>query len=426
MNNSAHKVLVCTPSDYSADLICSRLISHFSPSQLLRLNSFSRHTAIPSNVQAYCTTDSSTGMFILPSLSELINYSIIITTTVVSGILFDIQFPTSHFTHLFVDECSQALEAELFIPFCLLSNTCKVILAGDHFQLGPVIHSEIAKQNHLACSIQERLMNLPLYKNSSYSSLLVNPLNMNYRAHPILLKFTSDMFYNSQLIAAADTETVNSLLSWHFLPNSSFPLLFHGCVGVDVYEQENHSFFNTTEAAQIAELIQDLLQQQIKTEENSLTSSPSSLPLCFPSDIVVISPYKLQIQKIRQLLRNRGLGSIRVNDIDEIQGQEYKIVFISPVISRLNTESSSNSLPLDLFRNSKRFNVALSRAIALCVIVGNPYSLQHEETWNKVLEYCVLNESYTGCQMPIKLKQLYINNKCLGGGELIQAENEQN
>lgn len=37
------------------------------------------------------------------------------------------------------------------------------------------------------------------------------------------------------------------------------------------------------------------------------------------------------MQKIRLLLRERGLGAVRVGTVDDYQGQEERIIFISTV-----------------------------------------------------------------------------------------------
>ena len=39
--------------------------------------------------------------------------------------------------------------------------------------------------------------------------------------------------------------------------------------------------------------------------------------------------------KLRKLLRSRGLGAVRVGGVQDYQGQEEKIIFISTVVSRL-------------------------------------------------------------------------------------------
>ena len=37
----------------------------------------------------------------------------------------------------------------------------------------------------------------------------------------------------------------------------------------------------------------------------------------------------MQVQKIRLLLRERGLGAVRVGTVDDYQGQEERIILIS-------------------------------------------------------------------------------------------------
>lgn len=85
----------------------------------------------------------------------------------------------------------------------------------------------------------------------------------------------------------------------------------------------------------------------------------------------------LQVQKIRLLLRGRGLGGVRVGTVDDMQGQEARIVFISTVLSQPETlppvvGSKDTDLHLGFWRNPRRFNVAITRAKALLVVLGHP------------------------------------------------------
>ena len=51
----------------------------------------------------------------------------------------------------------------------------------------------------------------------------------NYRSHPALIQLPSQLFYDAELVAAADKLLVECLCSWDQLPNrSGFPVLFHG------------------------------------------------------------------------------------------------------------------------------------------------------------------------------------------------------
>jgi helicase MOV-10 len=55
---------------------------------------------------------------------------------------------SSHFTHVFIDECGQALEPAILVPITgLLSEPmddqlgAQIVLAGDPMQLGPLCNS---------------------------------------------------------------------------------------------------------------------------------------------------------------------------------------------------------------------------------------------------------------------------------------------
>ena len=55
----------------------------------------------------------------------------------------------NHFTHIFMDECGQAMEPECLIPIAGLLNPENIsggqfVMAGDPKQLGPVLRSPVA------------------------------------------------------------------------------------------------------------------------------------------------------------------------------------------------------------------------------------------------------------------------------------------
>ncbi len=43
-----------------------------------------------------------------------------------------------------------------------------------------------------------------------------------------MLTLPSAMFYDSELIAAADELKVNNMIGWEKLPNRKIPMIFHG------------------------------------------------------------------------------------------------------------------------------------------------------------------------------------------------------
>ena len=72
------------------------------------------------------------------------------------------------------------------------------------------------------------------------------------------------------------------------------------------------------------------------------------------------------------------------------------MIIISTVRSGAEHLKSDESFNLGFVKNPKRLNVAVTRAKALLVIVGNPYVLQRDVCWRKMLQFCVDNGAYTG------------------------------
>ena len=104
---------------------------------------------------------------------------------------------------------------------------------------------------------------------------------------------------------------------------------------------------------------------------------------------------------VRDLLRKHGLGSIRVGTVDDYQGQEELIIIISTVIGSANSRAVAGTMAHGLMASPQRFNVAITRAKALLVIVGDPNALWEDESWRKLLQYAVDNCSYRGCAHPL-------------------------
>lgn len=128
--------------------------------------------------------------------------------------------------------CSFYFEENNF-DFCIFFQ---VVLAGDPFQLGPVLQSRVAASYGLDVSLLERLMSRPLYcrnedkfsDHGCYDPLLVTKLINNYRSHPAVLKLPSAVFYHDELKPCADVRMRESLCQWDKLPNKGFPVIFHG------------------------------------------------------------------------------------------------------------------------------------------------------------------------------------------------------
>jgi len=110
-NNERIRILACAPSDAAADVMCRRLAKFMQPHQLLRLNWWQRSIAsLPAQLlpYSYCISD----VFDIPNIELLISYQVIVCNCGTAGIFQSIQ-EFSRFDAVFVDEASQAIEAEV-------------------------------------------------------------------------------------------------------------------------------------------------------------------------------------------------------------------------------------------------------------------------------------------------------------------------
>ena len=81
-------------------------------------------------------------------------------------------------------------------------------------------------------------------------------------------------------------------------------------------------------------------------------------------NILVVAPYNMQVNLLKQTLP----GGARVGTVDKFQGQEAEVVIISMATS------NGDYMPhhIEFLYSKNRFNVALSRAKCLAILVANP------------------------------------------------------
>jgi helicase MOV-10 len=80
-----------------------------------------------------------------------------------------------------------------------------------------------------------------------------------------------------------------------------------------------------------------------------------------------------------------------VGSVEEFQGQERRAILISTVRSSHDHLEFDAKHRLGFLANPKRFNVSITRAKALIVIVGNPAILLHDPNcrWQSVCVWSV-------------------------------------
>ena len=289
--------------------------------------------------------------------SELFDGAHVIASTLVSSnhrLLNGRRFGT-----LFIDEAAQALEAACWIA---IRKADRVVLAGDHCQLPPTIKCYEAARGGLERTLMEKVV--------SNKPAVVSLLKVQYRMHEEIMKFPSQWFYNGELEAAPEVR-YRGILDW------DTPIQWIDTSEMDFKEEfvgETFGRINKAEA--------DLLLSELKIYINRIGGNRI---LEEKIDIGIISPYKAQVQYLRNKIKaDASLKPYRslftVNTVDGFQGQERDVIFISLV--RANEEGQ-----IGFLNDLRRMNVAITRARMKLVILGEAETLKHHGFYRKLLEF---------------------------------------
>uniref|UniRef100_A0A3Q3W9K6 RNA helicase n=1 Tax=Mola mola TaxID=94237 RepID=A0A3Q3W9K6_MOLML len=409
-NQSSCHILVCAPSNSAADLLCLKILEHVDKCEVFRMYASSREPKfVPESLKACSNLVGE--CYVFPAKEKLMEYRIMVTTLLTAGRLVSGNLPEGHFTHVFVDEAGHAVETECLVPLAglLHAESGQVVLAGDPKQLGPILRSPFALKYGMGLSLLERLMNdFPLYQKNEgvFNNHFVTKLLHNYRSHPAILKIPNELFYDGELQVCADEILRNSYCYWEYLPKPGFPVIFHGVTGIDAREASSPSFFNVAEVEVMMDYVKKLLQ----------THGKKGLATILPKDIGIIAPYRKQVIIQFKTQNLKDIMTLKVGSVEEFQGQERRVIIVCTVRSSPDYTEIDKQFNLGFVKNEKRFNVAVTRAKALLIVVGNPRILNTDPTWARFIQYCKDEGGYTGFSQAeededvvMRLASLYIN-----------------
>ena len=294
--------------------------------------------------------------------NDLLSRAQVITATLVGANHYTVRHLKYH--TVVIDEAGQALEPACWIP---ILKAQKLVLAGDHCQLPPTIKSEEAARNGLSTTLLEKCVNL--HPNA------VVLLEEQYRMHEMIMGYSSGVFYQNRLKAHAS-------VAGHLLFDTDSPMVFVDTAGCGFDEKaEGTSTSNSEEAAFVFKHLTQL----------AAALSTHYQPHNFPS-IAVISPYRQQIQLLKEQLRHSTPlhvygDKISVNTIDSFQGQERDIVYIS--MTRSNSESR-----IGFLSDIRRMNVAMTRARKKLVVIGDSATLSQFPFYANFIAYAEQQNAY--------------------------------
>jgi DNA polymerase alpha-associated DNA helicase A len=207
------------------------------------------------------------------------------------------QLRDQEFDVVIIDEASQALEAQCWVP---LLSARKAVCAGDHLQLPPTIKSlnsktkvrpEGTEKDEKNPSLETTLFDRML---ALHGSSIKRMLTTQYRMHEKIMRFPSDELYASKLIASdAVKDRLLKDLTYEVeeTDETSEPLIFIDTQGGDFPEKteedtsdkkirslHGESKSNEMEAALVKQHVRKLLEAGVRAE-----------------DIAVVTPYNAQV-----------------------------------------------------------------------------------------------------------------------------------
>jgi superfamily I DNA and/or RNA helicase len=273
------------------------------------------------------------------------------------------------FDCVIVDEATQAPDPLLLVA---LARGKVSVLAGDPQQLGPVVVGGPPVEAVLGTTVFERLVA------SGAPSVM---LEQQHRMHEAIMAFPSRAMYGGRLRAAAAVAR-HTLADLGVRPDPARrgPVWFVDTAGKDWLEERTDfdpgsslnnapaftfdpSTFNSGNAVRVVAEARRLLSR--------------GLP---PTELAIIAAYSAQARRLRDLLRAERAAGLEVGTVDGFQGREKEAVIVDLVRSNDRGE-------LGFLANTRRMNVALTRAKRLLLVVADSATLGDHPYYASLIEY---------------------------------------
>lgn len=251
-------------------------------------------------------------------------------------------FNKYNFPFVLIDEAVQCTEPLSLISCVYGAN--KLILVGDHKQLGPTILNKEVVKYGFQQSLFERLLRI---------GIIPYVLNIQYRMHPDLCAFPCEFFYGGLLKSA--TRPIKVL----DFPNN----FFYNCVGKEEISPSGASYVNKSEAVLVEDVVRFLFKNGVSEQQ-----------------IGVITPYEGQRAHILSRIFGNQPGNLEINNVDGFQGREKDFIIVSLV--RSNAHQG-----IGFVGDKRRMNVTLTRAKHGLIIIGNSSTLYKNSMWESLLNW---------------------------------------
>lgn len=279
-----------------------------------------------------------------------------------------------------IDESSQVPVSKALAPLSGLRDNARLVVAGDHLQMPPIASIEAPKDAaYLVGSIQTYLLERPF-------AVPVQKcvLSKNYRSADHIVEFARSIGYPQSLSAAYGNCRLHLMQPlppqagyWPAFPwTQVFDRVLHPDtrVATVLHDDDISSQGNKFEAQLVANLVRGLRHSVSTSLDNwGLAPKPHSTPSAqeFWSDCVgIVTPHRAQRALVVQALTDMwpteaDLISDAVDTVERFQGGERHTIIVTFGVADVDVIRGEETFLMQL----ERTNVAISRAMAKCIVV---------------------------------------------------------
>jgi len=245
------------------------------------------------------------------------------------------------FDYLFIDEAGQVSVANMIG----MSQSCKnIILMGDQMQLGQPIQGSHPGESGMS------ILDYLLEDHATIPADIGVFLPRTYRMHPDVCKLISEQVYEGKLSSDVTTHK-------HIVKTTGPIITKQAGICFVPVEHEGNTQGSVEEVEKIQVLANELIGAKYWPDDNG------DERLIGWNDILFVAPYNYQVNLLRAALDERS----RIGSVDKFQGQEAPIV----ILSMCTSDAADSPRGIDFLFSKNRLNVAISRAQALAIVVGN-------------------------------------------------------
>ncbi|WP_432734488.1 DEAD/DEAH box helicase [Maridesulfovibrio sp. FT414] len=332
----------------------------------------------------------------------------------------------SIFDVVILDESSQIKLTNSLSPLATLKTGGQLIVAGDHMQMPPIQNLEPPKgAEYLVESIQNYLL-----QRDFGGKINVSALSVNYRSASDIVDYAKTIGYLSSLKAfypntsvklisplPDQTKFISSNLPWSplwgemLVPEKKVLTLLH--------EDDLSSQSNMFEARIVSGLVWSL-RSTVSAKLEGLGVSGHSAPTpeeFWGKSVGIVTPHRAQralvVRELKKLFpAEQDLIDDAVDTVEKFQGGERHTILVTFGVADADLISGEEAFLMQL----ERTNVAVSRAMAKCIVIMPTTLAGHVPQDKKALETAFALKGYVD-----EFCNKSVDGNILDGAEIRQA-----